>query len=288
VLKLRSIIIVLAVPFISFAQNTSFLNEIGHFQKAHAFSLNDTGSLFVLDKGTNEVIKLDSAGNVIKKIGGTGWDDYSFDNPVDICVTMLRIYVTDRNNSRIQVYDKDLNFLFSLDPKNFSSETGAFRYPVSAHASSYGDLYVVDSDNKQIIKFMPNWDYSNKFGNNESGKYSIADPIKLALDKSSNLFLLDGNKILVYDQFGNGILSYNLTDKPKNLSILNNFLILSYDKHILYSALKDNAKDGLKFEEMKFEPVKEIIDAIISDGKIYLLTENSIQIFKCRLLANNN
>lgn len=286
--NIKLIIILLSLPFITNAQNISFLAEIGHFQKAHSFSLNETGYFFVLDKGGNEIIKLDSSGTAVKKIGGTGWDDYTFDNPVDICVTMLRIYVTDKNNNRVQVYDKDLNFLFSLNPGNFSPDAGAFKYPVSAQASVFGDLFVIDSDNRQIIKFKPDWTFSNRFGNNESGKYAIANPIKIVVDNNSNLYLLDGNKILIYDQFGNGVSSFTLTEKPTNINLINNTLILIFNKHITYCPVDEILRDGIKLKKINFDLDKEIIDALITGNRIFLLTENSISIFNRRLIENSN
>ncbi len=288
VIRLKHIIFCLIFPVLIVGQNNAFISEFGHFQKAYAFAVNETKSFFVLDTGLNEVIKLDSTGNIIKKMGGTGWDDYSFDNPVDICVTMLRVYITDRNNSRIQVFDKDLNFLFSLDSKNISPELGVFKYPISAQATSFGDLFLVDSDNKQIIKFKSNWTFSGKFGNNESGKFAIASPVKLAVDHNSNLFLLDGDKIITFDQFGNGIFTFKLQEKPNNISIRNNLLVVTYDQYILYSLIKENIRESFNFVKLKLNLEKRIIDALIIDDNVFVLLENSIQTFSRNLLENSN
>ncbi len=62
----------------------------------------------------NEIVKLDTLNNALKSIGGYGWSNSTFDEPVDIYATDLRVYVTDKNNNRVQVFDKDLNFLFLL------------------------------------------------------------------------------------------------------------------------------------------------------------------------------
>jgi len=261
---------------------------LGHFQKASDFSFNKAGTFFVIDKEGSELLKLDSAGTVIKKIGGTGWDDYTFDDPADICVTMLKIFVADRNNNRVQVYDKDLNFLFSLDPKNFTTAKSVFKYPVSAQSSPFGDLYITDSDNKQILRFNSNWDFVNSFGSYEYGKYGAVNPAKLAIDNESVVYLLDEKRIIEYDQFGNGAAIVNLEEKPNNLSIMNDIIVLAYNKYIMYAQINNMQKGILEWSKIIFDLDKPISDAIICGGHAYILTEESIYIYSYAPLEQNN
>lgn len=254
------------------------IGKIGEFQRAAAFSIINPDLIYVLDKGTSEVIKIDSTGREIKKIGGTGWDDYTFDNPVDLCATILRVYITDKNNSRIQVYDKDLNFLFSLDPKNFTQTQSLFKYPVSAQASNFGDLYVADSDNKQIIRFNATWEFVNSFGGYSYGKFAVADPIKLAVDNNSSIYLIDGKRILVYDQFGNGIASYNLSEIPVNLHIQNNIMTVVFGSYLLIAPVNGEHTTP-QFKKYSPKTEASLIDAIEYGDRIYILTENSISIY---------
>jgi hypothetical protein len=288
VIQLKLFTVILFLPLIIIAQNPLFLSELGHFQKGAAFALNDTKVFFVLDKGSNEVIKMDSTGAVLKKIGGTGWDDYTFDNPADICVTMLKVYVTDRNNNRIQAYDKDLNFLFSLNSGSFSLEKSKFKYPVSAQASHLGDLYIADSDNKQILKFNSNWEYVNSFGNYDYGKFAMTDPVKLALDNNSNVYLLDGKRIILFDQYGNGISSFQLTGKPNSIRITNNLAVAAYDTYLLISHTGENQGGAFRFVKITPDVKVPIVDALAAGDKIYILTENSILIFNLPKLEQNN
>lgn len=287
-LKFRLLMVLLVSPIIMKAQNPGFLGEIGHFQKAAGFSLNEAKAFFVLDKGTNEVIKLDSTGTVLKKIGGTGWDDYTFDNPADICATMLKVYITDRNNNRIQAYDKDLNFLFSLDPKNFTLEKSIFKYPVSSQASHLGDIYIADSDNKQILKFNSNWEYVNSFGNYDYGKFAMSDPVKLALDNSSNIYLLDGKRIILYDQYGNGIFTFQLSERANSIRIINNLAVIACDNSLLISKIGENPESAFRLKKIIPGIKEHIVDALAAGDKIYILTENSILIYNYSQFEQNN
>jgi len=279
-LKLLITICFLLVSISLKAQKLVELERIGSFQHASSFGRIASGSFYILDKGTSEIIKTDSAGNVQKRIGGIGWDEYTFDNPTDICVTQLKIYVTDKNNSRIQVYDADLNFLFSLDPKNFTLAKSIFKYPVSAAVSHFGDLYVADTDNKQILKFNANWEFAGAFGNFSYGKYAINSPVKLVTDNNSNLFVLDGKKLIIYDQYGNGISINGLAELPLNLQYSEGTIQILFHNY-LYTALPgEDLHIPMEFRKYNFsfeEPVKEVF---LKGGFFYLLTDNSI--IKCK------
>ncbi len=270
--KLLIILFIVCFPALQKAQ------KIGNFQSAASFSHIEGGFFFVLDKGTSEVLKIDYEGNILKRIGGTGWDDYTFDNPNDLSASMLRIYITDRNNSRIQVYDYELNFLFSLDSKNLSAAKGAFRYPVSAASSPYGDLYIADSDNKQIVKFNSKWEYVSSFGGNEYGRFAAAAPAKIAVDGKSNVFLLDGKRIIQFDQFGNGKEIIETGENVINIRTFNNLLLIIYGESFSIIDLSGSTGKRIPFAQYDSLEGKKVIDIIPAGDKTYFLTENSIVI----------
>lgn len=270
----------LFIPSIVFPQKLVEIGKIGTFQRGTSFKITESGTFFILDKGTNEIIKMDSTGNVLKRIGGTGWDDYTFDNPADIFVTLLKIYVTDRNNSRIQVYDADLNFLFSLDPKNFTSAKGIFKYPSSAAVSPFGDLFLGDTDNKQIIKFNSNWDYVNTFANFEYGRFAVSTPLKLNIDSNGNLFVLDGKRLLVFDQYGNGISITELKEVPASIQFNNGRLLILYSNYLYAAETGEDLRVPLKLEKINFDFPSPVRDVLSHSNLFYFLTDNNIIISK--------
>ena len=76
-------------------------NGFGDFTEATSFAINPAGFIYVTDAGENELIKLDTLGNVLIKRGGYGWTNATFDNPVHVFAQTLRIAVSDKNNHRI-------------------------------------------------------------------------------------------------------------------------------------------------------------------------------------------
>ena len=103
--------IFLSLLFITstFCQSYNYISSFGDFSNTASFYINSAGNIYITDSGNNQVFKYDTLGNLLKETGGYGWKEDTFDDPVDIYATPLNIYVCDKNNHRIQRYDKDLN-----------------------------------------------------------------------------------------------------------------------------------------------------------------------------------
>ena len=71
------------------------------------------GDIYVADGyGNHRVVKLDRHGKLIKSWGKQGTVTGDFDNPHNIVIDgQSRVYVADRNNSRIQVFSSDGEFM---------------------------------------------------------------------------------------------------------------------------------------------------------------------------------
>jgi len=262
-----------------YSQSIVFKGEIGDFQSASAFSLTPGGVFYVTDKSRNEIIKLDSLNKKLKSIGGYGWSNSTFDEPVDVFATDLRVYVTDKNNSRIQVFDKDLNFLFLLKTDDISNGIDGFQYPLGCASSIQGDIYVLDSENSRIMKFNSTGKFLLEFGNYSSGDYLLSNPTKLALSQDSKVFVLDENFINVFDQYGMGLIKITTKYQPTNLNIMFNSLVINSSDSLYYQNLKNPFKKFKNITPKSEFLSDEIVEAILFNKNLYILTETRILIF---------
>ena len=262
-----------------FPQNYNLLTTFGHFQNAETFSINSKGIIYIADSETNEILALDTLGNELNHTGGFGWGVSAFDQPVDVFATSLNVYVTDKNNHRIQRLDNDLNFISELKTRNKGNEEESFGYPLSAATSSLGELYVLDSENIRIIKFNIFGNFIANFGSYNYGNYSLKAPTKLAISKNNDVYILDGQKLIRYDQYGNGTDIRSLDTNFTNIRIYNNMLTIN-SKDDIYSL---NLKTPNSFLERIFlfgnSFLSSIKAAIIYNNKLYVLTEDEISIF---------
>ena len=276
-MNLKKVTILLFILFnLSFAQSILFKGEIGDFESASAFTLTPGGKFYVTDLSRNEIVKVDTLGNLIQSIGGYGWNSSTFDEPIDVFATDLRIYVTDKNNNRIQVFDKDLNYLFLIKTDEQTNDINNFQYPTSCESSIQGDIYILDSDNTRVMKFNSEGNFLLEFGNYDSGDFMLSSPVKLALSQDSKIFVIDENNLTVFDQYGMGLLKLNSKVEPENINITFNNLIVNTSDSIFYLNLQNPNKKFVNITPNDLDEGLQIIEGILNNRNLYILTENNI------------
>ena len=134
----------------------------------------------------------------------------AFDTPVDVFANTLNILVCDKQNHRVQAFDKDLNFISELYTRESENPDERFGYPLSCALSSMGDLYVLDSENIRVLKFDLFGNFIQNFGGFDWGIYSLNHPKRLTVNFDNSVLVLDDTLLIVYDQFGNGREKINL------------------------------------------------------------------------------
>ena len=88
-----------------------------------------TGNLFVASIGTDQIVKIDAAGNLVKTWGGTGGQPGQFSGPHGVAVDSSgNVFVAEVNNTRIQKFDNNGRLLTmwgrnGSDPGEFGSPT---------------------------------------------------------------------------------------------------------------------------------------------------------------------
>ena len=260
------------------AQSYEFSQSIGKFDKASSFYITANGLIYVSDSGKDEIIMLDTLGTGLKTFGGYGWDENSFDDPSDVFADPLTIYIADKNNNSIKRFDKNLNYLSSLNTQDNDNPEEQFRYPISCATSNQGDLYFIESENKRIMKFDIFGNFIMNFGGFDAGKYQLANPTQLAINSLNDIFIIDGNDIIVFDQYGNGTSVINVGESLRSIRILFDQMVVCTRNEIYYTSLKLAEPKLNKISLSEFDAT-EIVSAIMINNKLYVLTEKTILVF---------
>jgi hypothetical protein len=276
---LKYLILILFIPFFSiFPQNYHIQYSLGSFKDASSFYMSSAGFLYVTDSGKDELYKLDTLGSVVKDCGGYGWDEGLFDNPVDVFATPLNVYVCDKNNNRIERFDKDLNFISQLSTRNRDNKSERFGYPASCATSNMGDLFILDTENKRILKFDLFGNFIMNFGGFDAGIYALSNPKKFAVSPSNFIFVLDGKRIVVFDQYGNGVSIFNSDYDLESINIIFNNLTVNTKHNILLA----NLTSQFSLSEILMEELEEntiIVSSLIFNSKLYVLTPEKIIVY---------
>lgn len=129
-------------------------------------AIDNSDNIYVIDVSAKpgEVIKkYDKNGNKLNLQFGIigGLEPSYFNSPSDIAIDNRNgdIYVVDTGNNRIQRFNSEGNFLSEFG--QFGSENGSFNSPWGIAVDNQGFVYISDSKNGRLQKFMP-----GRFGTN--------------------------------------------------------------------------------------------------------------------------
>lgn len=277
---IKILLFLLTLTGILSAQDFSFNFSLGKFSSASSFYLNSAGFLFITDSGTDKVYKYDSLGTYIQETGGYGWGEAAFDDPVDVFATTLNVYVSDKNNHRIQRFDKDLNFISELSTRENDRSEERFGFPLGCVTSGQGDLFILDSENKRVLKFDLFGNFIQTLGGIDAGIYTLSNPTKLAVSPGNQVFVLDDQKIVVFDNYGNGTGILDTEVKLTGIRIISNYMCVNSRDDIYISDLR---KPALELEKINLgspdiRPV--IVSAMRHSNNLYLLTEKEVLVFR--------
>ncbi len=205
---LRLALAILLVPGICllalFAQSPGQGSQGNRLQGAIALSVDPAGNVYVLDRGTNELVKLSAAGKILARIGGYGWAPQTFDAPSDlIAPNGLDVYVADYGNHRIQRFDRNLNYVSSFDAVPPEGGDRRFGFPKSVAVSDDGALFIVDGENRQILKLTSANEVDRTFGGIGSGEGQLENPSRIRIEGNEQVYVQDGSSLIVYDVYGN-------------------------------------------------------------------------------------
>ena len=105
------------------------------------------------------------------------------------------IAVTDFNNHRVQIFDKNGNYLKSFGREG--DEAGEFKYPIGIAFHNNGNILVVDHGNHRIRIYNETGQYVSSFGEKGIRDSQLNSPMGLSVDSDGNIIVADtGNKII--------------------------------------------------------------------------------------------
>ncbi|MBL7996355.1 NHL repeat-containing protein [bacterium] len=228
-------------------------------RKPRGIACNSDGDVYIADSGNNRVVKLLNPGSYLTFVdafGKRGSKPAEFNEPSGIALgTDGRIFVTDTGNDRIQVFDKNMKFLYALGDKNDS--TGLAVSMVRPDAIAFADptendlffkeefITVIDLNNTRIRKLTPDGQFIAGVNSTDYG-YQQVYLTSVAVDYYSNIWVTD----------------------------MFNHCVHKFDRHLNYIARFGNIGDG---DNQFFEPRGIAIGR--NYGQVFINDKKSAQYF---------
>jgi DNA-binding beta-propeller fold protein YncE len=154
-------------------------DDVLHFNQPTDVAFDRDGNLYVTDgEGNSRVLKFDKYGNVLLGWGMKGSGPGQFDLPHSIAIDGDLVYVGDRENARIQVFDRDGRFL----------REWKLGHPFGLCIAPDHSIYMCDAIAGHILKIDREGKIVGVIAGPEPGKGRHFDPHQIALDKENSIF----------------------------------------------------------------------------------------------------
>ncbi len=194
--------------------------ETQQFDSPHGVTVGPDGSVYVVDRTADCVWQFDSAGNVIRKWGGSDDAAVQFNRPDDVAVDKDGVvYVSDSKNDKIWKFAADGSVIIWGELGDGRRE---FRTPlgVATHYDADDDrvcLYVADSNNHRIQKFDSSGNFITKWGTFGNSPEAFDSPSGVEVDSEGFVYVADdynhriqkftkdGEFVTAFGQEGHGI-----------------------------------------------------------------------------------
>jgi tripartite motif-containing protein 71 len=147
---------------------------------------------------------------LVNEWGSEGNEDGQFVRPhdLDFSPTEDKLYIVDRDNNRIQVFDKNGTFLFKWGEEGEGD--GEFTLPYGLDVDREGNVWVADRGNNRIQEFDPNGNFLLSFGSEgeEEGEFRELRHVGVD-DKLKRVYAVDSenHRIQIFDINGTFIKS---------------------------------------------------------------------------------
>ena len=174
----------------------------GQFTHPRGVAITNDGHILVTDD--HRLQKLTTDGVCVKSVGssesGSGRLQFNFPEGITVHPTTGQIFVADRSNHRVQIFNNDLNFSHIITP----SDGRLFEGPNDVALDNEGYLYVAELSNHCITKLTTKGQYIKMFaGYKGSCPGQLSWPSSLIINNNLVYVTEEGNhRISIFDTNG--------------------------------------------------------------------------------------
>ena len=170
-------------------------------------ALDRDGNIYVASASDHSVTKFNKDGEYMKKSGEMV--EGEMEHPCGIAIFKHLLYVCDRNNCRVRVFDLDLNPVWNFGSPGQSH--GHFQWPYDLAQNKDGQIFISDCDNHRIQVFTEYGEFVGKFGNRGNDMGHLKRPMGICMGADDlHLFVteFDNHRVTVFKSDGTFVTSF--------------------------------------------------------------------------------
>ncbi len=251
----------------------------GQFRSPRALAVDPEGALYIADTGNNRIQKCSATGAVLAMVGGFGWGENQFQQPVDLDAgNGLDLFIADFQNRRIVRCDRQLHWIDAYQYPPDSDDKLSLGFPAGVVLSIHNDLFIADAENLRILKVSALREATNSFGDFAEGEGELAEPNQLALDGEDRLFVCDRRRgcLVVYDYFGSYLeeIGVGVLKEPAGLCLTREGLLCVADEgrdQVLIFGRDGRLLGSVGVAGEKLGALKDPADVAVQGNRIYIV-----------------
>ena len=171
----------------------------------------EQGNVYVTSASGHSIAKYDKTGCCLASRDNQGSKLGELTNPCGISVIDGEVYVCDRNNSRVHVFDRNLNPVRAFGGQG--RNPGQLHWPYDLTQDAEGHVYVTDCDNHRVQVFDKSGRFLHAFGTGSRGSEGsrLKRPMGISLSKDGqHVFVTeyDNHRVSVYKKDGAFVSSF--------------------------------------------------------------------------------
>ena len=181
------------------------LGDYGDLIEPSGAALDGLGELFITDRIANTIHKISPELLPLAREGGIGGYAGGFNQPADLaCDAAMNVYVADTGNRRIQVLDRNLRIVHTIE--NYSDENGEpvdFVVPRAIAIDYEGNFWISDDD--RVLKLDPFFRLLFAVSEKVPGYFILGRVSSIDVSRSGTVAIADaGNhRIVLINVYGN-------------------------------------------------------------------------------------
>ena len=174
-------------------------------------AFDDNGDLYVAEYGNHRISIYAPNGSSKGTLGtqGSGNATGQFNSPSDVAVRGDVVFVTDRNNHRVQKLSiAEKNYIAHFGEKG--SGDGQLSNPYSICLDPEGKVFIADNGNNRVQVFTADGTFAYSITGNTSDGSSFQSPWGVAFDPSGNLHVVanGSNRVKIFTRDGKYVCEY--------------------------------------------------------------------------------
>lgn len=182
---------------------------LGILQQPHGIDIGPDGNIYVADAVLHQILVFSPDGELLNRYGEQGFapEIGVLNEPWDVAVNSDgTIFVADTWNGRVSVFTEDGEPLdgWGVDMPNQTDDPLGFWGPRGIAVDSDGDIFVADTGNKRIQRFLEDGTFVVQIGSGGNDVGQLNEPVGVALGPDGELFVADtwNQRIQVFTQQG--------------------------------------------------------------------------------------